>query len=371
MERKEKMKKIQKFICMLLLAAMLFTLLPMEIFAMSVTSPAQNVNSTKYFTALPGVYEMGDGYAVIWATSFSGTGYIKYTYGGVQYTVYDQRNNIVRTNDTVHVVKVPYAHLQGNRYTVYSTEVTGHNYAVTNYGTTISAGPIELKAYDGGVNDFDLLVLTDTHKKLDWSKQVASKFSGDPDMVVFSGDIVDSIETKADTELLFNIMGSVTGGRYPIVYCRGNHETRGIYAANLLEYFPTKTGEFYYDFRYGPLWGVVMDTGEDKVDTHEYYGNLSNYKEYNQKQEAWLRSLRMDTTATYRLAVNHIPQLASSDSGRGSMANGIDFTDSIGHLGIQFAVSGHDHRCRLLGQNEVGVAHATFIAGGYAVRAAT
>ena len=128
------------------------------------------------------------------------------------HTVYDERNGIVRTNDTVHVVKVPYEHLQGNTYTVYSTEVTGHSYAVTNYGTTISAGPIRLKAYDGGVNDFDLLVLTDTHKKLDWSKQVAAQFSGDPDLVIFSGDIVDSIETKADIELLFNIMGSVTGG---------------------------------------------------------------------------------------------------------------------------------------------------------------
>ena len=108
---------------------------------MTVTTPTQSVNSSKYFTALPGVYEMGDGYAVIWATSFSGTGYIKYTYGGVTHTVYDERNGIVRTNDTVHVVKVPYEHLQGNTYTVYSTEVTGHSYAVTNYGTTISAGP--------------------------------------------------------------------------------------------------------------------------------------------------------------------------------------------------------------------------------------
>ncbi len=339
-------------------------MIPQGPLALNVSSPALNVSATKYFTASPAVYEMGDGYAVIWATNFSGTGYIKYNYLGVEHTVYDERNNIVRTNDTIHVVKVPYEHLQGNSYTVYSTEVTSHNYAITNYGTTISAGPITLKAYDGGTDDFDILVLTDTHSQLTWSKNAAAQFSKDPDLVVFSGDIVNSIESKTDIAAMFNIMGSVTGGKYPVVYCRGNHETRGIYATALLDYFPTKTGEFYFDFRYGPLWGVVMDTGEDKVDSHEYYGNLANYKEYNEKQEAWLRSLRMDTTADYRLGIYHIP-------GIGSLANGIDFTDSVHHLGLQFAVSGHDHKCRLVDGSNVGVAHDTYICGGYDRNAGT
>jgi ABC-type glycerol-3-phosphate transport system permease component len=148
------MKRISKIICILLLLVTVITLVPLESSAMSVVTPTQSVTSTKYFTAFPGVYEMGDGYAVIWATNFAGTGYIQYTYNGVQYTVQDERNGIVRTNDTIHVVKVPHEHLQGNTYTVYSTEVTSHQYAITNYGTTISAGPIRLKAYDGGVNDF-------------------------------------------------------------------------------------------------------------------------------------------------------------------------------------------------------------------------
>ena len=77
------MRKFSKIICILLLVLVVGFLFPSETSAMTVTTPTQSVNSSKYFTALPGVYEMGDGYAVIWATSFSGTGYIKYTYGGV------------------------------------------------------------------------------------------------------------------------------------------------------------------------------------------------------------------------------------------------------------------------------------------------
>ena len=38
------------------------------------------------FRANPGVYEVGDGYNVIWVTTFTGTGYIKYTYEGKEYT---------------------------------------------------------------------------------------------------------------------------------------------------------------------------------------------------------------------------------------------------------------------------------------------
>jgi hypothetical protein len=149
------MKRVKRIISMLMLLVMIVSVSPHETSAMSITTPTQSVSSSKYFTALPGVYEMGDGYAVIWATNFKGTGYIQYKYNGTTYTVYDMKNGIVRTGDTIHVVKVPYAHLQGNTYTVYSTEVTSHSYALTNYGTTISAGPIKLKAYDGG-SDFDI-----------------------------------------------------------------------------------------------------------------------------------------------------------------------------------------------------------------------
>lgn len=83
------MKQIKRMICLFVLLVTVMMLIPGRAEAMSVTAPNQSVTSTKYFTALPGVYEMGDGYAVIWATNFSGTGYIKYTYQGKQYTVYD------------------------------------------------------------------------------------------------------------------------------------------------------------------------------------------------------------------------------------------------------------------------------------------
>ena len=318
-----KTKKILQFALLILVVLLMLPQIALDTYAANYTVKAPTMSNSGYFTAQPGVYEMGDGYAVIWATSFKGTGYIEYTYKGQKYTVYDERNGIVRTGDSIHVVKVPHEHLQGNSYTVYSREVTGHSWNTTNYGVTASAGPIALKAYDGGTRDMDLLILTDVHKQLDWAKTVAQQFK-EPDLIIFSGDVVSSINEKADIVTLFNIMGTISHGskgQTPTVYIRGNHECRGNYSTTLLEYLPTETGEYYFDFSYGPLYSVVMDTGEDKADQHikndgkensprNEYGQLANFAEYNQRQEAWLRTLRKDENATLRLGIYHIPRIS-------------------------------------------------------------
>ena len=344
--------------------------------AASYTIVTPKTTNGSYFSALPGVYEMGDGYAVIWATTFTGTGYIEYTYKGQKYTVYDERNGIVRTGDSIHVVKVPHEHLQGNSYTVYSREVTSHSWATTNYGVTVSAGPITLKKYDGGVSTFDLLVLTDVHKQLDWAKKVAQQFK-EPDLIVFSGDTVSSLNKKSDMVTLFNIMGTIShgaDGQVPMVYIRGNHECRGEYSTTLLEYLPTETGEYYFDFTYGPLYSVVLDTGEDKPDQHwktdhncprNEYGQLANFAEYHQRQEAWLRNLRKDDSATFRLGIYHIPRIHDLSRVNDTKQNLAQYTE---HLGIQFGVAGHSH---ILGayydsanQSATKLKHTVFQCGG-------
>ena len=43
----------------------------------SYSIPTSGTTDSYKFKATPAVYEMGDGYAVIWATTFKGTGYIE------------------------------------------------------------------------------------------------------------------------------------------------------------------------------------------------------------------------------------------------------------------------------------------------------
>ena len=293
------------------------------------------------FRANPGVYEVGDGYNVIWVTTFTGTGYIKYTYEGKEYTVYDEDDGVICTSSDVHTVKVPHEHLANNTYTVYSQVVTANNASGVTYGATISSGEIPFKGYDGS-GTVNVLQLTDTHDGHKSTQAVVAAHKGkDVDIVTFTGDIANDIPKREDIlDDLFPLMANATGGRFPIVYCRGNHETRGKYGAMLLEYFETKTGEFYFDFRYGPLYGVVLDTGEDGGDSNESYGGLANFKEYVTAQSEWLKTLAPQKDAAYRLAIYHIPRLNNLAGGKANLAK------NMGHLGFQLGICGHDHTNR-------------------------
>ncbi|MBR3964762.1 MAG: metallophosphoesterase [Clostridia bacterium] len=294
------------------------------------------------FRANPGVYEVGDGYNVIWVTTFKGTGYIKYTYEGKEYTVYDEDNGVICTNEDVHTVKVPHEHLANNTYTVYSQVVTANNASGVTYGATISSGEIPFKGYDGS-GTVNVLQITDTHDAHAGTQAVVRAHKGkDVDLVAFTGDIANDLPERKDIlDDLFPLMANATGGRFPIIYCRGNHETRGKYGTMLLEYFETKTGEFYFDFNYGPLYGVVLDTGEDKSDSDKAYGGLANYKEYIAAQAEWLKTLTPQKDAAYRLAIYHIPRLQTLAGGA------VDISKNLNPLGFQLGICGHDHSNRI------------------------
>lgn len=358
-----------------------------------------NYTGKSYLTGKPGVYIMGDGYAIVWVTTFIGTGAVAMKDdNGNTVVLHDERNGIVRTNDTIHVVKVTeaqYGWIQKNGYFIQSREVVSHLYALTNYGSnTVTAGPIKVPTIPAVTDtDLDIIVLTDIHGDETGANGangfLRGELGGNPDLYVFPGDIVaDTVDTKSDVESIFKIMGNITKGQVPAVYARGNHDCHGIVASMLLDYFPTKTGRFYFDFTYGPLWGVVIDTVEDKHPLHTYYGNndtttpktdtpsgsLINYEKYLQEQQKWLRSISSDPNKM-KLGIYHNPNLGSignddktSTSNQNSLIGqysyAIDITDSIHHLELDFAVAGHTHTaCPNFSINNVF--HDTLVSGGH------
>ena len=319
--------------------------------------PTSGTTSSMYFRTTPAVLEVGDGYLVIWSTSFCGTGYIEYTYNGVKYTVYDEENGVIRTYDTVHAVKVPHEHLLGNSYTVYSQHVSANNATTLTFSTKISCGPLTLRKY-ASESSINVLQFTDTHSYIDHAKAVAKQFSTTPDLIVMTGDIANYIKTKDMLiDSLFGLWSAVSGGQYPIVYCRGNHETRGRYASMLLEYYRTETGEMYFDFEYGPLYGLVLDTGEDKVDSHTEYGGVVNFKEYLQEEREWLSTLKPNDK-TYRLLVYHIPDLSDMND------SWFSFVSEINSLGMQFGICGHYHDTIWKASGSYGLNFPQLVMGG-------
>ena len=75
----------------------------------------------------------------------------------------------------------------------------------------------------------------------------------------------------------------------PILFTRGNHETRGVFADSLGDYFPGRDGRFYGIYRYGDVCILLLDCGEDKPDDHAEYNGLADYDAYRAEECAWLK----------------------------------------------------------------------------------
>lgn len=310
-------------------------------FALDYVTPGGYVRlpGAPVITAGPAVFEMGDGYAILWATSVKGSGWVTYTFEGKDYTVYDAASGNIRTNDTVHVVKVPKAHLDGNAYQVHSQTVLFKFGYTALKGAVVSSGRRKFRGYHGQ-EEIQILAVSDVHgHKKEMFAACRALRPEQADLLLLGGDITTT-DLTAKAQMVKDIIGTASAlsrGRYPVIYARGNHETRGEFAASLKRYFPTETGELYFTFRYGPVAAIVIDPGEDKADDHIEYSGLVDFEAYRQQEYRWLRQLQPAWAqgAQYRLAISHFPSLSDHFS--------MDWSAELRRLGTQLQLSGHTH----------------------------
>lgn len=88
------------------------------------------------------------------------------------------------------------------------------------------------------------------------------------DFVLLNGDMSSWVEGQEQIcKDYIDACVELFASEVPIVFNRGNHETRGVYSDALIKYFPTSTGTFYYRFNIGKVCFLVLDSGEDKPDS--------------------------------------------------------------------------------------------------------
>lgn len=289
----------------------------------------------------PAVFDMGgEYYCIIFESSLKGSGYVKYTYGGEEKILWDATSGIIATHDTVHRILVPKNELRNNTY------VVGSQYVPFKYGYTANKGDIaesEPISFSGEEKEDNIriLAITDIHEMEEDVKKSVSHFDDDFDIVVMLGDITSNFEKKEKfTDFVLADAAFLSGGKIPVVYTRGNHETRGEYASQLLQYFPTETGEFYYTFDFGGLSAIVLDSGEDKEDDHEEYSGLIDFTTYREKQYKWINSLKAeDFTGKYKIVFCHFPKIDDHF--------GMNWMTPLKDLGFSLIVGGHHHRSEL------------------------
>lgn len=270
------------------------------------------------FTYNPSVYMSGEGmYNIVWKNNVKGIGYVTYKYNGKTYTVYDEESGIIRSDDYTHTVRVPMKHLDAaGSYTVNAAEVISRDGLSLKLGSSISISST-FRGYKGE-SEIKFSFFSDSHLTksnksylISSSKNIFDNTMGGintVDVAVFNGDIANNAPTEDDFNLILEYAYTITEGKMPALYVKGNHECRGEYAQYLYKYLSYTNGEFFTMMDYGPISIMITDIGEDKEDDHEEYGGLNDMDHYLAEQLAWVSSgIEYSKGSRYHVAISHSP----------------------------------------------------------------
>ncbi len=307
-------------------------------------------------TSDPVVIDTSEEYSVVFSTNDYGTAYIEYTYEGKDYKVYDHTAGRLNCDSKIHNIQVPYEHLRNNTYTIGSTRVIDD----FSYGSRLGKNVVS-QEYTLAYNDSDdqtYLVISDWHTYLD-EAYTAISYLGEYDSVILLGDSAPGVDYEDDViKNTVKFAGTVSGGSKPVIYVRGNHETRGSYANDL----PKALGldELYYITQVGPYSFIVLDSGEDKEDSHHEYGGLTDYGSYRADMIEWLKTAETENEKV--IALSHSWEISDVEEELSFIA-----WDEIDRIGARLMLSGHSHQCRFLSseaenkEGEIFTAHPDII----------
>ena len=138
----------------------------------------------------------------------------------------------------------------------------------------------------------------------------------------------------------------------PFEFVRGNHETRGNMARIFPSFFPKQNGKIYGSYLMGDVMVIMLDTGEDKSDTHPVYAGLTDFDNYRSEQARWLEKVvksKEFKKAKYRIVISHFPLVSDKEWEKGTTWKGCQdasqkFLPILNHAGIDLIVAGHTHR---------------------------
>ncbi len=302
------------------------------------------------FESAPSVFNTGESYHVVFATNDKSIGYISYSFGGKNYTVWDTTTGR-KDSSTIHSIEVPYEHLNNNSYTVSAVRATediaygGHLGKKIDY-TVDGFTPCP----DDG---FDMTVITDNHEtRVDWES-----VGKNADVCVFLGDIANGIYNYGSfTDNLIIPAGEATGGKIPVIYARGNHDHRGSAVKDMLK--ELDFDKYYYRVSIGKYNFTVLDSGEDKDDDNYEYAGYNDYASYYAEQTDWARKL--EKQKGYNAVIVHSAEVFHS-----SEEEKQPIGDILKELGNEFMLCGHNHSAEFVSAENSKTGIPYYICGNY------
>ena len=260
------------------------------------------------FLTAPTVYAVKDQYQIIVPVNKETVMWVEV--GGKCF--YDDSNGILRSSRSTHIVKVPMELLDREKqYTVWYRVVHERKPYFTEasdaYSYTSAFRPIESET-------INVYHISDAHNELDRPVAAGSYFGNKLDLLILNGDIPNHSGNIEYFTAIHEIAARLTGGEIPVVFSRGNHDMRGIYAEKLEEHTPTDNGKSYFTFRLGHLWGMVLDCAEDKTDDHAEYGFMNCCEDFRKRETQFIKDVIANAEREYaaegiksRIVISHNP----------------------------------------------------------------
>jgi predicted phosphodiesterase len=256
----------------------------------------------------PAVFAVGNSYQII--TPVKSDLLFSVTVGNKEY--FDHSNGIIRSSGKIRKVTVPMDELDKAReYTVSYRKIIDRKpyFPLTEekVSVTYPFRPIG----DGAINIYHI---SDTHGRLDAPASAGEYFGDELSLLVLNGDLPDHSGAVENFDLIYELCDRITGGEIPVIFSRGNHDMRGLYAESIENYTPTDMGRSYFTFRLGSLWGIVLDCGEDKPDSCEEYGYTICCHDFRLEESAFIENVIKNADKEYlaegvehRIAIAHNP----------------------------------------------------------------
>lgn len=190
-------------------------------------------------------------------------------------------------------------------------------------------------------------MVNDMHFKADlYSSLLEGKTARDMDFLVLNGDIV-SHSQSIDSVIKYTFSPAQRLlSKVPVVFARGNHESRGEDFDKVPMLFPTPTGQFYYHFRQGPVGFMILDGGEDKPDNSVEYSGYAHFDDYRAAELEWLKSAIKSpefADAPVKVVIIHMPPYAQKKSWYAQKWIHENFLPLLNEAGVDLLLGGHHH----------------------------
>ncbi|MBP3591658.1 MAG: metallophosphoesterase [Clostridia bacterium] len=303
-----------------------------------------------FLECAPSVFVIGEEYEILVNAKENGILYLEI--GGEAF--FEENAGVLATERAYAKIRVPQTVLdKAEAYTVVYSKTICHQAYFSEMGEPERESfPFRPIKKTDGVRIF---YLSDVHSHFSLAEQAAARFADETDLYIMNGDVAE-VEKEKDFLEVSIFLGQVAKGAVPIVFVRGNHDTRGKLSHFYTDFFPANGKDTYFTFSVGPIAGIALDCGEDKPDDYVYgaeygyksaYAGINRFAPFRRRELAWLKE-QAPLTRPYRIAVSHICPMQTAR--RAGCEFDIErevytaFSEQLSRLGVQAMLCGHIHR---------------------------